>query len=283
MTIPESVTVVGPHSFEATENLRTVTVSKNVKRLERQAFAYSSISGELILPEGLEMIGSEALVCNFSKIHIPKSVTQIAKDAFAGSIGLTEITVDTDNANYTAVDGALYNKDKTVLMKYPEARTESVFEIPKTVVRINEAAFIGVGNLIEINIPQSIKLINDFAFLGCENVKEVYYAGTEDEWESLLMGTMNDIMNANIHFPAHTQTTVSNGGKNFIVDPSGIENGKTVILALYNGEQFVEMQSAVYTGEAIPFTTTKTYTKAKVMVWNDITNLKPVCNVEKLN
>ena len=43
------------------------------------------------------------------------------------------------------------------------------------------------------------------------------------------------------------------------------------------------MQSAIYTGEEIPFTTTKTYTKAKVMVWDVITNLKPVCNVEELN
>ena len=50
--------------------------------------------------------------------------------------------------------------------------------------------------------------------------------------------------------------------------------------ALYDGDKFVEMQSAVYTGEAVPFTTTKTYTKAKVMVWDDLTNLKPICEVD---
>lgn len=42
------------------------------------------------------------------------------------------------------------------------------------------------------------------------------------------------------------------------------------------------MQSAVYTGEAVPFTTTKAYTNAKVMVWDDLTNLKPVCEVENV-
>ncbi len=77
-----------------------------------------------------------------------------------------------------------------------------------------------------------------------------------------------------------TKTTVSEDKKSFAITPINIENGKTVILAFYNGEQFVEMQSAVYTGETVPFTTTKTYTKARVMVWDDITNLKPVCNVE---
>lgn len=30
-----------------------------------------------------------------------------------------------------------------------------------------------------------------------------------------------------------------------------VENGNTAILVLYNGEQFVEIQSAVYSGEAV--------------------------------
>lgn len=77
-----------------------------------------------------------------------------------------------------------------------------------------------------------------------------------------------------------TKTTVSEDGKSFAVTPINIGTGKIVILALYNGEQFVEMQSAIYTGEEIPFTTTKTYTKAKVMVWDNLTNLKPACVVE---
>lgn len=81
----------------------------------------------------------------------------------------------------------------------------------------------------------------------------------------------------------HTKTAVSNDGKSFAITPVNIELGKTVILALYNGEQFVEMQRAVCTGEAIPFTTAKTYTKAKVMVWDDLTSLNTVCNVEEIN
>lgn len=79
-----------------------------------------------------------------------------------------------------------------------------------------------------------------------------------------------------------TKTEVSKDKKSFNIMPINIETDKTVILALYDGDKFVEMQSAVYTGEAVPFTTTKTYTNAKVMVWNDLTNLKPVCEVENV-
>ena len=77
-----------------------------------------------------------------------------------------------------------------------------------------------------------------------------------------------------------TKTKVSEDKKSFSITPINIENGKTVILALYNGEQFVEMQKEVYAGVDIMFTTTKSYTNAKVMVWENLTNLKPVCNVE---
>ena len=77
-----------------------------------------------------------------------------------------------------------------------------------------------------------------------------------------------------------TKTVVSEDGKSFTITPINIETGNTVILALYDGEKFVEMQSAVYSGEAIPFTTPKAYTNAKVMIWNSLTSLKPVCEVE---
>lgn len=65
--------------------------------------------------------------------------------------------------------------------------------------------------------------------------------------------------------------------------PINIESGKAVILALYDGDTLVEMQKAVYTGETVTFTTTKAYTNEKVMVWDDLTILKPVCDVEEIN
>lgn len=77
-----------------------------------------------------------------------------------------------------------------------------------------------------------------------------------------------------------TKTTVSEDGKSFTIKPINIANGNTVILALYNGEEFVTMQSSVYSGTDIPFTVTDDYTTAKVMVWNNLDDIKPICDVE---
>lgn len=77
-----------------------------------------------------------------------------------------------------------------------------------------------------------------------------------------------------------TSSKVSQDGKTFTVTGNGIPYGKTVILALYDGNKFVGMQSATYIGNEIYFTTTESYTNAKVMVWDSLTNLKLVCSPE---
>ena len=74
--------------------------------------------------------------------------------------------------------------------------------------------------------------------------------------------------------------TISENKKAFTVTPINIETGKTVILSLYDGDKFVETQKGTYTGEAILFTTVKSYNDAKVFVWNDLKTLIPVCESE---
>lgn len=66
-----------------------------------------------------------------------------------------------------------------------------------------------------------------------------------------------------------------------VVKPCNITVGKTVILALYDGDKFVEMQqSSEYseTNREITFTPTKPYTRAKVMIWNSLREMSSVCD-----
>mgnify|MGYP004623082843 CR=1 FL=1 len=79
-----------------------------------------------------------------------------------------------------------------------------------------------------------------------------------------------------------TKTTLSENGKMFDIKPINIAVGNTVTLALYNGEELVETHHEKYTGASLPFTADKTYTKAKVMVWDDLGSMIPVCDVENV-
>ena len=64
----------------------------------------------------------------------------------------------------------------------------------------------------------------------------------------------------------YTKTTISEDGKEFNVNLLNVEIGENIILALYECGELVEIQSATYKGELVPFTTGKSYTNAKVMV-----------------
>ncbi len=79
-----------------------------------------------------------------------------------------------------------------------------------------------------------------------------------------------------------TKTAVSDNAKTFTVKPINITNGSTVILALYNGEKLVETKSGKCSGLSLSFTTDKTYTNAKVMVWENTDTVKPIYDVETI-
>lgn len=77
-----------------------------------------------------------------------------------------------------------------------------------------------------------------------------------------------------------TKTTVSDDRKEFLVKPVNIATDSTVILALYDNGRFIEMQTEKYNGTDIQFVIDKSYTSAKVMVWESLENMKSVCDVE---
>ena len=153
--------------------------------------------------------------------------------------------------------------------------------IPDGVISIGHDAFSRCNSLVSITIPDSVTSIGNYAFSNCSNLTDIYYRGTEAQWNAISVGYSNEpLVNATIHFVARTETELSNNDKSFAVTPVNIETGTTVILALYYGDVLVEAHSNVYAGEAIPFTTTESYTKAKVMVWSDFKTLEPMCEIE---
>lgn len=95
-------------------------------------------------------------------INIPKTVTAIKDDAFESCYELTEINVDPENKFFTSENGILYNKDKTVLLKVPEAM-ETLPKLPSTVTQLGVSAFSGC-RFAEIDLPENINKIGDFCF-----------------------------------------------------------------------------------------------------------------------
>lgn len=84
----------------------TFATGSACKKIDKYAFAYCSALEELVLPAGLEEIGSSAFSdCSaLKKITIPASTTSIDTFAFAGCTALTDVYFGGSEAQWTAFE-----------------------------------------------------------------------------------------------------------------------------------------------------------------------------------
>lgn len=104
-------------------------------------------------------------------ISIPKGVTAIGEDAFAGCVSLERITVDPENAAFTAEGGILYQADKSAFVHVP-AQAEGKIVVPDAVREIGREVFAG-RKISEIVLPQGLRTICAKAFENCDELQEI--------------------------------------------------------------------------------------------------------------
>lgn len=100
-----------------------------------------------------------------TSISIPASVREIDVSAFHTGYGtLSSIEVDPENQYFSSIDGVLYNKEITKLLKFPAGKAS--FEMPESVTIIGSSAFSYCRNLTSLSLSANLKEINSGAFTG---------------------------------------------------------------------------------------------------------------------
>ena len=102
---------------------------------------------------------------------IPVSVERLGIGVFSGCTNLEEIIVSADNPVYSSLDGVLYNKDKTELVKWPDKKLSVT--LPESVTSIGDEAFYSCAGMTSIIIPESVTSIGDRAFFWCEGLTTI--------------------------------------------------------------------------------------------------------------
>lgn len=140
--IERPIPKIGEDSFARCESLETIDISK-MEEIPAEAFEACKKLKEMHFSSKITSINKGAFRwCEaLEHVEIPKSVLYIAEDAFEGCTSLSEFYVDPENASYTSIDGVLYNKNVTRLIKYPPAKVSKKIVIPDTVCEICDNAF----------------------------------------------------------------------------------------------------------------------------------------------
>lgn len=188
VVIPDSVTYIGGMAFYACSNLASITVdADNANYSSSNGVLFNKDKSTLIcypsgkkdatysIPNSVVNISDVAFYWNFylTSVSIPAGVASIGESAFGACLSLTSITVDGKNSNYASVDGILFNKDKTTLVRYPAGKPGAEYAIPKGVTQIESYAFDYCRNLEKVVIPSGVTSIETEVFFSCLNLKEV--------------------------------------------------------------------------------------------------------------
>jgi len=152
VTIGNGVTTIGEYAFQDCLSLKSINIPNNVTSIGRGAFLRCS---------------------KLAQVTIGSGVINVTESAFDRCSKLTAINVVSNNANFSSENGVLYNKDKTVLIAYPEGKTNVSFTMPDSVITIGEWALQDCINLTSVGIPNSVKTIQENAFNNCTKLAQV--------------------------------------------------------------------------------------------------------------
>jgi len=157
---------IGDHAFDYCGNLTDFGVMYSVDSIGEGAFTYCTKLASLDFGPGLTYIGAEAFYwCPLTSVRLPYGLTEINSDVF----------------HYTALES---------------------IDLPNNVTVIKNSAFHGSSSIATVVIPKSVTSIEANAFVICGGITDVYFTGTEEEWNAIAIDPTGneDLLNANIHF-----------------------------------------------------------------------------------
>ena len=166
---------------------------------------YNGKKENVIIPNNVVIINKRAFLdcASLASITIPDSVRAIGTSAFEGCTGLKTVyyTGTLEKWCKISFSGDSSNPCYNGANLYIQGKLLKNAVIPYGMVEIDWYMFSGCTSLQSVTIPDSVTSIGNGAFCNCINFKTVYYAGSQEEWDAVYIGSSNmHLKNANIYF-----------------------------------------------------------------------------------
>lgn len=150
-------------------NVTTVIIGEGVTSLRiTSLFHRLKNLSKIVLPDSIETI-SFSLHENplVKELYIPKNTKNLWL-ANGAAQNLKAINVDPQNMTYTSIDGVVYSKDMSEIIRCPGGK-EGDLVIPDGVTKIDEKAFAYSDKITSVTVPDSVVEFGKACFIGDED------------------------------------------------------------------------------------------------------------------
>lgn len=176
VVLPEKITSLEDGIFQRCEALKQIKIPESVTTIGKNTFSECTNLESIIIPEKVTIIDDSAFYsCSkLTKIEIPESVTSLGNFPFSKCSNLEGIKVNENNKNYMDIDGILFNKEGTKLVKYPPNKMDiNTYTIRNEVTNINTYAFYECNGLSSTIVPEGVSTIEGNTFYKCTNLESI--------------------------------------------------------------------------------------------------------------
>ena len=193
--IPQTVENIGDYAFYKCTSLRNVVIPGSVDHIGCAAFAECSGLTAVKILDGVKFIDNLAFqdCMHLRDVLVPDSVTEVGFKVFDGCKMLKSVWIKNykqkegylpdysmlerlgngNGSDFVNVDGVVFNRDMTELIRYPVFKDDEKYTIPVGVKKIKQSAFFDNEHLTEVIIPDSVTDIEHRAFENCRNLQSI--------------------------------------------------------------------------------------------------------------
>lgn len=171
--ISNNVSVIKGGLFYDCEKLEEITLPKSITKIGDETFMSCRSLKEIIIPEGVEYLGKSAFwdCKHLERVVIPSTIKKLYAAQFHYCRKLKSIEVNENNEFYVNIDGGLYTKDMSLLIKCVTDKKE--FTVKEGTRFIGEYAFKECKHIEKVNLPSTLQSIGIEAFYNCTSLEEI--------------------------------------------------------------------------------------------------------------
>ena len=159
INIPNTITQISKFAFYYNDNLKKITIPESVTKIGNSAFKYCGALTSIVIPNSVTELGQETFSeTGLSNVVLSNNLQELPNGCFSRCVYLKNIN------------------------------------IPSGVQAIGASVFKNCSQLKTIVIPSGVTIIGSSAFENCDNLTNVYFTGTQSEWNSIIIESGNEAL-----------------------------------------------------------------------------------------